>query len=156
MNHDCREVGNRTLYRVTVKDCVGPTETHILNETVPDWVREVLILKKPPKFIKISFYLLPPNEFTSKNTKRERLVANDFIQVHKIIEHVYEKFCGSECSAAGNATGASTAERTNTLSQENQASLLDSIEIVCNDQVRAEKINFIKIFTVEGHCVTFL
>lgn len=137
---NCSEIGNRTLYRVTVKDCIGQTETHILNETVPDWVREVLITKKPPKFIKISFYLLPPNEFISKNTKRERLVANDFIQVHKIIEHVYEKFCGSDCSPAANMTGgsgaASNAERaTNTISQENQASFLDSIEIVCNDQV---------------------
>lgn len=64
------EVGNRTLYRVAVHDCGGPTETHILNETVPEWVREVLILKKTSKFIKISFYLLPLTEVSTKTPKR--------------------------------------------------------------------------------------
>lgn len=129
------EVGNRTLYRVTVQDCGGQTETHILNETVPDWVRERLIVRKVPKFVKISFYLLPPNEFLNKNTKRDRLVANDFIQVQKIIEHVYEKLCGSDCSSTACSTTTSNIERTNPSLAENQTSLLDSIEIICNDKV---------------------
>ncbi|KAK7603146.1 hypothetical protein V9T40_003145 [Parthenolecanium corni] len=129
------EVGNRTLYRVAVHDCGGPTETHILNETVPEWVREVLILKKTSKFIKISFYLLPLTEVSTKTPKRERLVANDFVQVQKIIEHVSEKLTGAECANTACPSTASNSEKTNTSLPETQTLLLDLIDILCNDQV---------------------
>ena len=53
--------------------------------------------------------MLPHKDLGYKSFKRERLVANDFLQIRKVIEHVYEKvICnGSEAgsSNAGSPTG---------------------------------------------------
>ena len=57
----------------------------------------------------VTFYVLPHKDLGYKSFKRERLVANDFLQIRKVIEHVYEKvICnGSEAgsSNAGSPTG---------------------------------------------------
>lgn len=61
----------------------------------------------------MTFYVLPHKDLGYKSFKRERLVANDFLQIRKVIEHVYEKVIGNGSdagsSAAGSPTG--TAER---------------------------------------------
>ncbi|KAF4521366.1 hypothetical protein B566_EDAN006955 [Ephemera danica] len=91
------EVGGRTLYRLLVRDAGGETEGMLLNETVPHWVVD----KNLPKFIKIPFFLQPHPSSGIKSIKKERLIANDFIQVRKVAEHVLEKVLGSEFSGAG-------------------------------------------------------
>ncbi|EEB17577.1 WD-repeat protein, putative [Pediculus humanus corporis] len=86
------EVNGRTLCRLLVKDAGGDTEGGLLNETVPPWVVDIVVEKNLPKFIKIPFYLLPHSSYViNKGMKKDRLVANDFIQVRKVAEHVYEK-----------------------------------------------------------------
>ena len=49
------EVGGRTLYRLLARDAGGETEGVLLNETVPPWVIDIVVEKKLPKFIKVSF-----------------------------------------------------------------------------------------------------
>jgi len=44
-----------------------------------------------PKFIKILFFLTPHSMNGGKSLKRERLFANDFISMRKVMEHVLEK-----------------------------------------------------------------
>ena len=69
---------------------------------------------------------------------RDRLIANDFIQVRKVVEHVYEKVLGTNSEAVGAAPppppaagGAEAEERT-----EGSSSLAeDRVELLCNDQV---------------------
>ena len=67
-----------------------------------------VVEKKLPKFIKVTFYVLPHKDLGYKSFKRERLVANDFLQIRKVIEHVYEKvICGSEGGGGSGSTGGS-------------------------------------------------
>ena len=63
------EVGGRTLYRLLVRDAAGETEGVLLNETVPSWVRDIVVDKNLPKFIKISFYLQHSSS-GAKNSKK--------------------------------------------------------------------------------------
>ncbi len=104
------EVGGRTLYRLLARDAGGETEGVLLNETVPSWVIDIVVEKKLPKFIKVTFYVLPHKDLGYKSFKRERLIANDFLQIRKVIEHVYEKvICGG--SEAGSSAGSPTGDR---------------------------------------------
>lgn len=64
-----REVGT-IVYRILVQDTSGQSETNTLNEVIPDWVREVIVSRKPPKLLKVSFYLQPYQELFSKNSKK--------------------------------------------------------------------------------------
>lgn len=68
--------------------------------------------------------------------------------MQKIIEHVSEKLCGSENSGTTYPSVASNSEKINPFVQENQASLLESIEILCNDQVNFYNLNLIFHFNV--------
>jgi WD repeat-containing protein 48 len=67
---------------------------------------------------------------------RDRLIANDFIQVRKVAEHVYEKVLGAG-SDAGSAAGPSSpgTERTDPERQETGSVAEDRVELLCNDQV---------------------
>lgn len=104
------EVGGRTLYRLLARDAGGETEGVLLNETVPSWVIDIVVEKKLPKFIKVTFYVLPHKDLGYKSFKRERLIANDFLQIRKVIEHVYEKvICGG--SETGSSAGSPTGDR---------------------------------------------
>ena len=56
--------GEYILYRTTLtspaprllaRDAGGETEGVLLNETVPAWVVDIVVEKKLPKFIKVSF-----------------------------------------------------------------------------------------------------
>ncbi|XP_024938013.1 WD repeat-containing protein 48 isoform X2 [Cephus cinctus] len=141
------EVGGRTLYRLLVRDAAGETEGVLLNETVPPWVVDIVVDKnlvdKNPQFIKIPFYLLPHSTSGVKSLKKDRLVANDFIQIRKVAEHVYEKvLCagsdsGSVAGGGNTVSGGSPAgDRTNTDSNADNASLAEEkVEILCNDQL---------------------
>ena len=98
-------MGGRTLYRLLARDAGGETEGVLLNETVPAWVVDIVVEKKLPKFIKVSsrsqlfvlssirfdfflrqvtFFVLPHPTLGYKTFKRERLIANDFLQIRKV------------------------------------------------------------------------
>ena len=96
------------------------------------------------KLFQVTFYVLPHKDLGYKSFKRERLVANDFLQIRKVIEHVYEKvICnGSEAgsSAAGSPTGGGSGgggERDHhQQAGEDSGSLAEErVELLCNDQV---------------------
>lgn len=67
---------------------------------------------------------------------RDRLIANDFIQVRKVAEHVYEKVLGAG-SESGSVAGPSSpgTERTDPERQETGSITEDRVELLCNDQV---------------------
>ncbi|KYN17924.1 WD repeat-containing protein 48, partial [Trachymyrmex cornetzi] len=115
------EVGGRTIYRLLVRDAAGETEGVLLNETVPPWVVNIVVDKNLPQFIKIPFYLLPHASSGVKSLKKDRLIANDFIQVRKVAEHVYDKVLGAGSDSDSNADNSSLAE--------------EKVELLCNDQV---------------------
>ncbi len=147
------EVGGRTLYRLLARDAGGETEGVLLHETVPSWVIDIVVEKKLPKFIKVTFFVLPHPSLGYKSFKRERLIANDFLQIRKVIEHVYEKvMCGgSETgSNAGSPTADNQANNSSSNAQhhraasasgaannsEDSASVAEErVELLCNDQV---------------------
>lgn len=64
------------------------------------------------------------------------MIANDFIQVRKVAEHVYEKVLGAG-SDSGSAAGPSSpgTERTDPERQETGSVAEDRVELLCNDQV---------------------
>ncbi|XP_048001382.1 LOW QUALITY PROTEIN: WD repeat-containing protein 48 homolog [Leguminivora glycinivorella] len=119
------EVGGRTLYRLQVGDAGGETEGNLLNETVPVWVVDVAIEMAAPKLNKLPFYLLPHASCQTKQDrqKKDRLVANDFIQCRKVAEHVVEKIVG------GGDGGSPRAAR------EPAPEPQDRVELLCADQV---------------------
>lgn len=141
------EVGGRTLYRLLARDAGGETEGVLLNETVPSWVIDIVVEKKLPKFIKVTFFVLPHPLLGYKSFKRERLIANDFLQIRKVIEHVYEKVMGT--SDTGSNAGSPTGDHhhhhhgqsrgTNNSSCSNADDNLslaeERVELLCNDQV---------------------
>ena len=95
--------------------------------------------------------MLPHKDLGYKSFKRERLVANDFLQIRKVIEHVYEKvICnGSEAgsSNAGSPTGGGGGNSHDRHDRERErdqhaagnddsGSLAEErVELLCNDQV---------------------
>ncbi|XP_012285093.1 WD repeat-containing protein 48 [Orussus abietinus] len=137
------EVGGRTLYRLLVRDAAGETERVLLNETVPSWVVDIVVDKNLPKFIRIPFFLLPHSSTGVKSLKKDRLIANDFIQVRKVAEHVYDKVLGAGSDSGSVAGGGNTVsggspagERTNNDSNADNSSLAEEkVELLCNDQV---------------------
>jgi WD repeat-containing protein 48 len=73
---------------------------------------------------------------------RDRLVANDFIQVRKVAEHVYDKVLGANSDSGsvggGNtvSSGSPAGDRANNDSNIDNLSLIDEkVELLCNDQV---------------------
>lgn len=74
---------------------------------------------------------------------RDRLIANDFIQVRKVAEHVYDKVLGAGSDSGSVAGGGNTVssgspagDRTNTDSNADNSSLAEEkVELLCNDQV---------------------
>ena len=113
------------------------------------WVIDIVVEKKLPKFIKVTFFVLPHSCLGYKSFKRERLIANDFLQIRKVIEHVYEKVmcAGSEAgSQAGSPTQESHERTGHTQHQQHSRSASqgegdssslaeDRVELLCNDQI---------------------
>ncbi|KAI5755314.1 WD repeat-containing protein 48 isoform X3 [Diaphorina citri] len=121
------EVVGRGLYRLLVRDAGGDTEHHCLRDNLPPWVLDIIVEKNMPKFTKIPFYILPHKSTNIKCTKSDRLVANDFLQIHKVAEHVLEKILGSDATGSNTGLGTSPGEDPDTLPE-------DKIELVCNGQ----------------------
>jgi len=131
------EVGGRTLYRLLARDAGGETEGVLLNETVPAWVVDIVVEKKLPKFIKVTFFVLPHPTLGYKTFKRERLIANDFLQIRKVIEHVYEKVMNGG-SEGGSGAGTPTSDKNHTDNgrherEESGSVAEDRVELLCND-----------------------
>ncbi|XP_053962299.1 WD repeat-containing protein 48 homolog isoform X1 [Anastrepha ludens] len=132
------EVGGRTVCRLLVRDAAGESESTLLHETVPQWVTDVVIEKTIPKFLKIPFFLQPhPQMIKPERTKKDRLVANEFIQCRKVCEHVLEKVLGAETtpSGGGNASNSSQNSQSDANSEGSQVPAEDRIELWCNDVV---------------------
>lgn len=127
------EVGGRTLYRLLVRDAGGETEAVLLNETVPPWVIDIVVEKNFPKFNKIPFFLLPHSSSGLKSLKKDRLIANDFIQMHKVAEHVYEKVLGPDTGSVAVSSNSPGVERSE--DQDNGSLAEEKVELLCNDQV---------------------
>ena len=70
------------------------------------------------------------------------MIANDFLQIRKVIEHVYEKvICGSEAgSSAGSPTGEHRGSNAGTdgsrdRDQDSAVNAEDKVELLCNEKV---------------------
>lgn len=71
------------------------------------------------------------------------MIANDFIQVRKVAEHVYDKVLGAGSDSGSVAGGGNTVsggspagDRTNTDSNADNSSLAEEkVELLCNDLV---------------------
>ncbi|XP_055601483.1 WD repeat-containing protein 48 homolog isoform X2 [Uranotaenia lowii] len=133
------EVGGRNVCRLLVKDAAGETESALLSETVPPWVTNVVIERAIPKFTRLPFYLLAhPSMLKQDRSKKERLVANEFIQCRKVCEHVLDKVLGADLQPT-NSTGNSNSSQNNSQSDANsegsQVPAEERIELLCNDVV---------------------
>lgn len=136
------EVGGRTVCRLLVRDAMGETESALLHETVPSWVTEVVVERAIPKFIKIPFYLLSHPQMSKQDRmKKDRLIANEFIQCRKVCEHVLEKVLGSETTPAGTNSQNNSQSDAN-YSEGSQIPPEDRIELLCNDVVSIFKFLF--------------
>ncbi|KAM7343444.1 WD repeat-containing protein 48 homolog [Cochliomyia hominivorax] len=129
------EVGGRTVCRLLVKDAAGESESTLLHETVPQWITNVIIEKLSPKFTKIQFFLTPlPQMGKPERTKKDRLVANEFIQCRKVCEHVLDKILGAETTTSGgNASSSSQNSQSDANSEGSQVPPEDRLELWCND-----------------------
>lgn len=100
-----------------------------LNDWVPHWAAEIIIHKKTPKSIKLTFYLLPDPSTGIKPIKNEALsVPSDLMQVRKVIEHVY-KFLRQ-----GNENGHPSANHEKEV-QDFSSIAGEKVELLCNNQV---------------------
>ena len=139
------EGGSRTLLRLLVCDARRETEDILLQETVPQWVTDVVVNKNMPKFNKIPFYLLPHASTGIKPLRKERLSASDMLQIRKVIEHVYEKILTPSESGSQTATNGNQQDKTNENScnsnsgnekDDERTSLAEEkVELLCQDQV---------------------
>ncbi|XP_063596748.1 WD repeat-containing protein 48-like [Penaeus indicus] len=127
------EIQGRTLYRLLCGDAGGDTEGVLLNETVPPWVLDIVVDKTTPKpKNKVYFFLLPHASSGIKREKKDRLSANDFIQIRKVQEHVYEKVLGGG-SDAGSTTNNN--DRSSDDKAETASIAEDRVQLLCNDKV---------------------
>lgn len=131
------EVGGRNVCRLLVKDAAGETESALLSETVPSWVTNVVIERTIPKFIKLPFYLLAhPSMLKQDRSKKERLIANEFIQCRKVCEHVLEKVLGADLPAStGNSNSSQNNSQSDANSEGSQVPAEERIELLCNDVI---------------------
>uniref|UniRef100_A0A182TZR0 WD repeat-containing protein 48 homolog n=1 Tax=Anopheles melas TaxID=34690 RepID=A0A182TZR0_9DIPT len=136
------EVGGRNVCRLLVKDAAGETESALLNDTVPSWVTNVVIDRTLPKFIKLPFYLLAhPSMLKQDRNKKERLIANEFIQCRKVCEHVLEKVLGSDLPTSdsnGNSNSSQNNSQSDGNSESSQIPAEERIELLCNEVLRME------------------
>ncbi|CAL4061854.1 unnamed protein product, partial [Meganyctiphanes norvegica] len=125
------EVQGRTLYRLLCGDAGGDTEGVLLNETVPPWVLDIVVDKTTPKpKNKVYFFLLPHASSGIKREKKDRLSANDFIQIRKVQEHVYEKVLGG-----GSDAGSTTNNNANDDKAETASIAEERVQLLCNDTI---------------------
>ncbi|KAI0052794.1 WD40 repeat-like protein [Auriscalpium vulgare] len=144
--------GWRVIYRGTVHS--ASQDIHTLEETMPMWLLEYLLLSKAPAVTvtKIGFVLLP---YQSKdpgdeklpellNTSQSKLTASRFLRVRKLTIHVQDKLdriSGTQSTAASprQSPRSSLDGRTSIASgrqpAEGRPRPEDAWEILCNDQL---------------------
>jgi len=86
---------------------------------------------------------------------RDRFVANDFIQMRKVAEHVVEKVCGSG-SESGSVAGGPAATTTDRAAEENHDSgslAEDKVELFCNDVVSTSTNRTYRLTISRKRCV---
>ncbi|XP_031619690.1 WD repeat-containing protein 48 homolog [Contarinia nasturtii] len=128
------EVGGRTVCRLLVRDAAGENESSLLHETVPSWVTDIVVEKTIPKFVKIPFYLLPhPQMVKQDRMKKDRLVANEFLQCRKVCEHVLDKILGSESGVNTMISNNSQSNQNDNSSEGSQVPPEEKIELFCNN-----------------------
>ena len=88
-------------------------------------LQDIVIYKNSPAPTKISFLLSCYSPSGLKATKKDRLSANDIIQVKKIVEHIANKE-----SKIDNAASQSNEEE-----QERRSLAEERLELICQDQV---------------------
>ncbi|KAJ8020777.1 WD repeat-containing protein 48 [Holothuria leucospilota] len=132
------EAGGRTLFRFLCRDAGGESERMLLQDTVPPWVVAVTVENEIPKFNKMPFFLQPSVQSSNKQVKKDKLSANDILQVKKIQEHVYKNFMGQSDTAS--VSGSSTlSRRSSEPSEKGEEDLteiaMEKVELLCQDQV---------------------
>lgn len=75
-------------------------------------------------------------------TCRDRLSANDFIQIRKVQEHVYEKVLGGGSDAGSTTTTNNNNDRGSDDKADTTSIAEERVQLLCNDKV--------------GHCSTLL
>ncbi|CAH8586002.1 unnamed protein product [Dicrocoelium dendriticum] len=95
------EGAGRALVRFLVRDAAPLNEQLMHCDSVPDWIRDVVIERRLPKSNRIEFFLVPGvRDFNEKgqcqivpltSMKRDCLSANDILPVRKVMEHVYQR-----------------------------------------------------------------
>lgn len=132
------EIAGRTVCRLLVRDTAGESESTFLNDNVPSWVTDVVVERVPPKFIKIPFYLLPHPQMTKQDRmKKDRLVANEFIQCRKVCDHVLDKVLGAETTPG---SGIASNSQSDANSEGSLVPPEDKIELLCNDEVSKTRL----------------
>ncbi|KAK4303377.1 hypothetical protein Pmani_024605 [Petrolisthes manimaculis] len=130
------EIQGRTLYRLLCGDAGGDTEGVLLNETVPQWVLDIVVDKTSPKpKNKVYFFLLPHASSGIKREKKDRLSANDFIQIRKVQEHVYEKVLGGGSDAGSTTTTNNNNDRGSDDKADTTSIAEERVQLLCNDKV---------------------
>ncbi|XP_011452468.3 WD repeat-containing protein 48 isoform X1 [Magallana gigas] len=131
-SHGSSDGESFNFYRFVCRDAGEMDQMNVpkhLNDWVPHWAAEIIIHKKTPKSIKLTFYLLPDPSTGIKPIKNEALsVPSDLMQVRKVIEHVY-KFLRQ-----GNENGHPSANHDKEV-QDFSSIAGEKVELLCNNQV---------------------
>ncbi|XP_071811164.1 WD repeat-containing protein 48-like isoform X2 [Apostichopus japonicus] len=131
------EAGGRTLFRFLCRDAGGESERLLLKDSVPAWVLDVAVDNQVPKFNKITFFLQPYVQPGNKSVKKDKLSANDMLQIKKVQEHVYKNFMGqSDSSISGSSTLSRRSSEPSEKGEEDQTEIaMEKVELLCQDQV---------------------
>ncbi|KAA3676222.1 WD repeat-containing protein 48 [Paragonimus westermani] len=116
----------KALVRFLVRDAAPLNEQLMLCDSVPDWIRDIIVERRFPKPTRIEFFLLPGvREYNEKgqcqiiplvSLKRDCLSASDILPVRKVMEHVFQRLLKlAETFTASNTTPNSCSPRTGTL-----------------------------------------
>lgn len=132
------EAGGRTLFRFLCRDAGGESERMLLQDSVPQWVVDVAVDNQVPKFNKITFFLQPHVHSSNKTVKRDKLSANDMLQIKKVQEHVYKNIMGQSdnTSVSGSSTLSRRSSEPSEKGEEDQTEIaMEKVELLCQDQV---------------------
>ncbi|KAH9987605.1 hypothetical protein BJV74DRAFT_841112 [Russula compacta] len=141
-----RAPGWAIVYRGTVASSGTTEDVAELEDAMPVWLLEYLLLGRAPQVgvIKIQFALLPGEEHLPEivNPTQTRLSASRFLRIRKLAAHVQERVDALGISALGPVIAHAHASARPSLDARNQSSRPqprssndDLWEIVCNDTV---------------------
>lgn len=68
------------------------------------------------------------------------MIANDFIQVRKVAEHVLEKVLGAGSESGSVAAGPANADKETEDVQDSSSLAEEKVELLCNDIVRIKSV----------------